>query len=113
AVTYVIQRGESMMGLFYLLTLYCAIRALDSPGRAAAWSAAAVGACLLGVGSKEVIVAAPLVVMLYDYTFLDLPWRQRLRKRAWLYAGLIASWLPLVWLIRHAVFQEDSSAGFG
>ena len=31
AVTYVVQRAESLMGLFYLLTLYLAIRALDSP----------------------------------------------------------------------------------
>jgi tetratricopeptide (TPR) repeat protein len=29
AVTYIIQRGESMMGLFYLLTLYCFIRAIE------------------------------------------------------------------------------------
>ena len=27
AVTYVAQRTEVLMGLFYLLTLYCAIRA--------------------------------------------------------------------------------------
>lgn len=30
AVTYVIQRAESMMALFYLLTLYCIVRAADS-----------------------------------------------------------------------------------
>jgi tetratricopeptide (TPR) repeat protein len=30
AVTYIIQRGESMMGLFYLLTLYCFIRDADT-----------------------------------------------------------------------------------
>ena len=31
SVTYVIQRMESLMGLFYLLTLYCFIRAASSP----------------------------------------------------------------------------------
>jgi protein O-mannosyl-transferase len=30
SVTYVVQRAESLMGLFYLLTLYCAIRAGES-----------------------------------------------------------------------------------
>ena len=30
AVTYVVQRVESLMGLFYLLTMYCAIRAAES-----------------------------------------------------------------------------------
>ena len=29
AVTYIVQRSESLMGLFYLLTLYCAIRSHD------------------------------------------------------------------------------------
>ena len=32
SVTYVIQRMESLMGLFYLLTLYCFIRAATLPG---------------------------------------------------------------------------------
>lgn len=32
SVTYIIQRAESMMGLFYLLTLYCLIRS-DGAGR--------------------------------------------------------------------------------
>jgi hypothetical protein len=30
SVTYVIQRAESMMGLFYVLTVYCVIRGADS-----------------------------------------------------------------------------------
>jgi len=30
SVTYIIQRSESLMGLFYLLTLYCAIRSMQS-----------------------------------------------------------------------------------
>jgi hypothetical protein len=32
AVTYIIQRAESLMGLFYLLTLYCFIRGAKSEG---------------------------------------------------------------------------------
>jgi protein O-mannosyl-transferase len=36
SVTYVVQRAESLMGLFYLLTLYCAIRAAQSGGDGAA-----------------------------------------------------------------------------
>src|SRR5580692_2833732 len=31
AVTYISQRAESLMGLFYLLTLYCFIRSAESP----------------------------------------------------------------------------------
>ena len=56
AVTYVAQRYESMMGLFYLLALYAAIRCGTSahPRR---WAVAAVTASLLGMGCKEVAVS--------------------------------------------------------
>lgn len=33
AVTYIVQRAESLMGLFYLLTMYCVIRAFQSEPR--------------------------------------------------------------------------------
>ena len=31
------------------------------------WPAAAVGACLLGMGTKEVMVTAPLLLLLFDF----------------------------------------------
>ena len=42
------------MGLFYLLTLYCAIRAVDAPP--SRWIAGSIAACALGMGSKEAMV---------------------------------------------------------
>lgn len=65
SVTYVIQRGESLMGLFYLLTLYGAIRAAQS-SRRLCWYGAAVAACALGMASKAVMVTAPVMVFVYD-----------------------------------------------
>jgi len=65
SVTYVIQRGESLMGLFYLLTLYCAIRAAQSSWRLC-WYGAAVATCALGMASKAVMVTAPVMVVIYD-----------------------------------------------
>ena len=44
SVTYIYQRLEALMGLFYLLTLYSFIRATDSP-YPGAWYAASVAAC--------------------------------------------------------------------
>ena len=38
AVTYVVQRAESLMGLFYLLTLYGFVRGVDAP-RPVRWHA--------------------------------------------------------------------------
>src|SRR5262249_33300017 len=66
SVTYIVQRVESLMGLFYLATLYCSIRALSAAGRARTlWMAGAVLACALGMGTKEVMVSAPLMLMLW------------------------------------------------
>jgi len=97
AVTYVTQRFESMMGMFYLLTLYCAIRAAGGRGGAvAAWSSAAVLACALGMGCKEVMVTAPLMVAIYDRVFVWSSWRRVLRRRAVLYVALAATWV-LLW----------------
>jgi len=72
AVTYVTQRTEVLMGLFYLLTLYFAIRGAE-PGidraRQRAWSAAAIIACALGMGSKQTMVTAPFIVLVWDWMF--------------------------------------------
>lgn len=38
SVTYIVQRVESLMGLFYLLTLYCAIRAWDEGPQRGWWA---------------------------------------------------------------------------
>jgi len=48
SVTYIVQRAESIMGLFYLLTLYCFIRGAESP--------------LAGNGKWFVGAASPAVV---------------------------------------------------
>jgi tetratricopeptide (TPR) repeat protein len=91
SVTYLIQRGESLMGLFYLLTLYCVIRG-NSSKQAALWYAGAVGACLLGMGSKAVMLSAPLVVLVYDRVFLSRSFGEMFRRRWALYLGLACTW---------------------
>src|SRR5690349_7290498 len=98
SVTYIIQRMESMMGLFLLLTLYCLIRGDDSPRRVG-WYATAVVCSTLGMGSKETMVVAPIIVLLYDRIFLVASWRELCKKRSALYAGLAASWLVLISLV--------------
>jgi tetratricopeptide (TPR) repeat protein len=109
SVTYVAQRAESLMGLFYLLTLYCAIRGFDSERRRA-WHAAAVAFCALGMGAKEVMVTAPLIVLLYDRTFAAGSFRRALARSPVLYAGLALTWLALAALVAHA--PAAVSAGF-
>lgn len=111
SVTYIVQRGESLMGLFYLLTLYSVIRGSESPHRTR-WYAAAVASCCLGVGCKGVMLTAPLVVLLYDRVFLARSWRKLIERRWGLYAALAATWLLYPLLLSQAPVEWKESAGF-
>src|SRR5205085_7642368 len=68
-VDYMTERTESMMAFFLLLTLYAAIRSVTCR-RKAMWSSVSVVACALGMGCKESMVVAPLIVFVYDRIFL-------------------------------------------
>jgi tetratricopeptide (TPR) repeat protein len=112
SVTFISQRAESLMGLFYLLTLYAFIRSVES-SHPRCWSALSIIACLLGMASKEVIVSAPLMVFLYDRTFVagtfQAAWRQRWRY----YLALAATELLLVALVvNEGGNRGDNLAGF-
>jgi tetratricopeptide (TPR) repeat protein len=98
AVTYISQRCESLMGLFYLLSLYGFLRGAQSR-RALGWFSLSVAACYLGVASKEVIVTAPLMVLLYDRTFVSGSFREAWARHWRLYLGLASSWLWLGYLM--------------
>lgn len=99
SVAYVVQRAESLMGFFYLLTLYAFVRWME-PGRGSgAWAGISVAACLLGMGTKEVMATAPLMVFLYDRTFVAGSFREAWRARKALYLSYAACWLPLAYLV--------------
>jgi len=98
AVTFVVQRVESLMGLFYVLTLYCAIRAGDGV-RAGWWTAAALASCASGMATKETMVTAPIMVALWDWMFRE-PAGGRAGRVRWGLAGaLAATWLLLAFVV--------------
>ena len=169
AVTYIIQRAESLMGLFFLLTLYCFIRGIRAvgadvsgplAGRAAGdfaqgnksragwhqahlqiaggsgglpdveqasqpaspitgrcsrwlWHGLAVLSCLLGMATKEVMAVAPVLVWLYDRTFVTGAFREAWRRHRWFHLSLAATWLPLVGLMAAAGWNRGGTSGFG
>ncbi len=96
SVTYLVQRAESLMGMFYLLTIYVVLRAAQSR-RARLWFVAAVIFCALGMGSKAVMVTAPIVILFYDRVFLSGSWAALFRKRWGLYLGLATTW-SVLWI---------------
>ena len=122
SVTYIVQRAESLMGLFYLLTLYCFIRGAEA-GTAApadrkaarrrdAWFGLAFVACLLGMGTKEVMVSAPLVVFLYDRTFLAGSFGEAWRLRGKVHGWLASTWVVLAALV-YLTHGRNGAVGFG
>lgn len=110
SVIYVVLRTELLMGLFYLLTLYCAVRGWTSSHRRP-WFICAVVSCASGMGCKEVMVSAPLIVLLYDRAFVSGSFWSSIRRSAGLYAGLAASWIILILLMVSA--PRSNSVGFG
>ncbi len=113
SVTYVIQRTESLMGLFYLVTLYGFIRGAAEKGFARqAWLGLSITSCLAGMATKEVMVSAPVIVLLYDRTFVAGSWRAAWSKRKYFYAGLGLTWVLLIWLVLGAE-NRGGTAGLG
>jgi protein O-mannosyl-transferase len=112
SVTCVIQRTEVLVGLFYLLTLYCFVRSIDEPEKKS-WPLLAVIACWVGMASKEVMVSAPLLALLYDRTFAAGSFAAAWRARRGLYLGLATSWLLLGLLVFGLGGTRGEVAGFG
>jgi len=136
SVAYIAQRAESLMALFYLLTLYCFIRSVDflevgrrapatpsSPSELRTEGVAGARrptlflllsfvACLLGMATKEVMVSAPLIIFLYDRTFVSGSFRQAWRTRRQYYIGLACTWFLLAVLVA-GTGGRGGTAGFG
>jgi Tfp pilus assembly protein PilF len=109
SVTYIIQRSESLAGMFYLGALYFFIRGANSH-KALFWYGTAIISCALGMGTKEMVATAPVTILVYDYFFLTGSLRKALQKRLFLYIGLGCTWLILFWL---AFGARSGSTGFG
>jgi protein O-mannosyl-transferase len=118
SITYVIQRAESLMGLFYLLTLYSFIRGIEHQEltqlkESKGWYTVSLVACYLGTGTKEVMVTAPFIVLCYDRAFASGSFKASFKTRSKWYLGLFLSWILLGLLIASTGGNRGGSIGFG
>lgn len=94
AVTYLYQRFESLMGMFFLMAVLCfalAVRGGAAPTwRRAGWFLGAWLGVIFSIGSKEVGAAAPLVLLWYDRVFAATSWRDLWRRRWWFHLPFLA-----------------------
>src|SRR5262245_19359527 len=95
SVTYIVQRAEAMVALFYLVTLYCVIRGTtsSSPWR---WYCAAIACSAAGMSTKPVMATAPLLILAWDAIFSSESVTQILKRRGAVYAGLAMTWIIVV-----------------
>jgi tetratricopeptide (TPR) repeat protein len=107
-VNYTTQRSDALGGLFLVLTLFAAQRALGAVHRGR-WHVIAAIACACGVLSKEFVAVAPLIVLLYDRVFAFRSFREAFAVRKSLYRALAATWIPLGAIL---VLRPHSTIGF-
>jgi protein O-mannosyl-transferase len=113
SVVCIAQRTEVLCGVFYLFTLYAFVRGAQSSAHGRRWWVVAVTSCLLGMGTKEVMVTAPILVLLYDRTFLAGRFATALRQRAGVHTSLACTWGLLAVLVFQTSGARGASAGFG
>jgi tetratricopeptide (TPR) repeat protein len=111
SVTCVVQRNEVFAALFQLLTLWLFVRG-TAAARPAPWFISSIIACAAGIACKEVMVAAPVIVLLYDRTFVSGSFRAAWRRHGPVYLGLAATWLLLAALIAGSPHRAGT-VGFG
>jgi len=94
AVTYISQRAEELVALFYLLALYGLIR-LAAEANRWRWAVLAIAGGFLGMQVKENIATVPVFLLVYDRVFLAGSWRAAGRQRWRFYLGMACIWLQL------------------
>jgi len=111
SVTGVIQRTESMGGLFYLLTLYTFVRSVEGK-HTMRWQVLCVLACLIGMATKEIMATVPVIALFYDRTFVAGTFKEAWKQRGRFYGALMTTWLLLAYLM---VINESRGGmvGFG
>jgi len=129
AVTYVVQRAEAIMTLWYLAGLLALARAAwsappipreiesladidPSPRSAAVWQAVAAGCHLFGLATKEVAVTFAPIAILFDRLFLAPDWRTVVVRRGACHALIHAA--STLFALRLMLFSNgrDRTAGF-
>jgi protein O-mannosyl-transferase len=137
-VTCVVQRTESLASLFFLLALYGFIRGTEGggfnggpstgsghstpkksagherrPKAGVEWFVVSGFSCLLGMATKEIMAVAPIMIFLYDRTFIAGSFREAWRRHKRMHLSLAAAWLLLGYLVLKDEGARGKAAGFG
>jgi Flp pilus assembly protein TadD len=115
SVAYVTQRTELMSGFFYMATLYASLRywVAATARKRGLWLGLASLACILGMLSKEMMASAPVVMLLFERTFVAGSFRRACRGSWPLYLGLTIGWVPLLLINFHGPVTPNVGFNLG
>ncbi|MGI9013985.1 MAG: tetratricopeptide repeat protein [Phycisphaerales bacterium] len=113
AATWTIQRTELLAAFFILATLATSALSATTKTTVARRVLVIVSILLAAVGmaTKEMVAVLPLLVMLYDRTFLFSSWSETFRKRWPLYLGLALTWAITIAIMLTS--PRGATVGFG
>ncbi|MBF0495764.1 MAG: tetratricopeptide repeat protein [Deltaproteobacteria bacterium] len=113
AITYIVQgRMTGLATMFYLASLALFVAGMERQGSQSrlyylgSWSS-----LLLAMGSKEIAITAPAMILLYDLFFVSRWDRSSLAKRKWVHLALFSTIGYVIWLQFH--FNYGPSVGVG
>ncbi len=92
SVIYVIQRCQSMMGMFQVLALYCFIRGW-SAGVRLPWHLASVLCCIFALDNQTASRRYALSLLIYDRVFLSRSAREMWQRHKLYYFGMLGCWI--------------------
>jgi Flp pilus assembly protein TadD len=113
AVTYVVQRAESLAALLMLAAVLAVVRGIQATdaGRPSRLTAVVVLAAACAGATKETAVVLPLVTLAIDRAVLGRSWAAAARHWRWHLAAAAA--VPIVALMLGVWGGRGTSAGFG
>jgi protein O-mannosyl-transferase len=112
SVTYIIQRAESLMGFFFLGTFYFFVRGVQEMSKTK-WYMLSVVFCALGMATKEVMVTAPVLILLLDKSYFTGNFRKALTTKKNYYLGLLGSLGIVLVLVILSGGNRGGTIGFG
>lgn len=107
AVTYVVQRCESMSAMFAFLAFFALSRA-TSRNWSFLWLIVMIVSCWAGFASKQTAVAIPFILVVYDWCFCSKNFEDLVSRRGWCYFVLF---LSLSWFASDLLPDQSRSPG--
>jgi protein O-mannosyl-transferase len=116
AVTYIVQRMAAMAAMFYIIGIFCYLKARlhDSAMKRLCWALGVVVSFLLAVGSKENAIMFPVSVFLIELFFFQNLSNSKTRKKM-IVLGSVLLFLVFVlgiWLFLNAGFINSILGGY-